>query len=178
MWHLHNTTDKKNRTITTAFDNDAKLDARLKRKLYNLFFSEKYDELLKELSSYTTEKIESFFEREGGAFLRQAIVFNSAHPLNFLVSNIPWKAVNEVFNNNKIDFLEEFLYLEKIAETKLDRRHRDITTEKFTLFLKIEPEGVQEFMSENASSMTGTMLEDYSTALKVFSEMADKKSLF
>ena len=158
MRHPRNTTGEKSRAIAPLFNNAAKHNARLKINFYNLSSSEKYDELLKELSPYTTKQIESFFEREGRVFLGEAILFNSAHPLNFLVSNIPWKAVNQVFNNDKIYFFGEFLYVQKMAETKLNRRKRDITTEKFKLFLKIEPEGVQEFMREHASSMTGSML--------------------
>eukprot|EP00298_Acanthocystis_sp_HF-20_P002002 c12476_g1_i1.p1 GENE.c12476_g1_i1~~c12476_g1_i1.p1 ORF type:complete len:165 (-),score=13.76 c12476_g1_i1:79-573(-) len=155
------------------FTGKKKQYVKIKRKFLNLLLLEKYQELSQELLKYPDEEIKSFFIEEGYGILKQAILASTARLLEFIVQKIPLEAVRHVFDNDKIDFLEGFLYAKKMMESRgsNDQKERDLMIEKFILFLKLEPIGVQEFMNEYTSNKdytTQSIIEDYQSALKSF----------
>lgn len=148
---------------------------RFRRLFVNLLITENYEQLSKELTLHTPQDIKAFFLEEGQFLLVQAIAAGNIQPLNFIIANIPFEAVKDVFNKGLPKILKNFLYAQKRREERGESspEWHYLMMEKFKLFLKISSGEVQKFMGEHMAMpisdyITTSIKTDYEMALQSY----------
>lgn len=143
--------------------------ADIKKRVLKRFSNHEYAQLEQDLLSYRFNKsfISDFFRQEGFTILRFALIDSlDTRPMEFLCKNVPLDVLRDILSSQDYDVLKSFLMtqagLEDLGWYDASVKERQI--EKFKYLLKIDQEGIRDFMEKNQQEryMTDNIKENFS----------------
>lgn len=146
---------------------------RVRKHLIKNFALNKIAFLKAELQTgvFSTIFINKFFEEEYHAILHWLLIgSDNTSSFQFVLDTFTPQALKGKLRENNFSFLGDVLNaragMEELGLLTMEKRALDC--ERFKLLIKIDPDGIHEFMKEKetASFMKESIMEDYETAKK------------
>ncbi len=157
--------------VYTPLKNKPLNPLKMRKHICEQLRTHQYDKLQQEIIKYNldTKDLAEFFYKEGSPILYSPVAFAvDNRALMFLYKNIPIGALKKALSNDDFSMLKAFLRAESGLEKSvaIDISKRRTRIERFSLLLKIDAEGVSNFMKESGDKpyITEKIKQDFITA--------------